>query len=238
MVRGVKMIDGIGRLNNLIKNTSVGLPYLMETWQAAAIDVNVWTIDLGGTTGTVTRNIAEEPYQKVILEGAAFDDEARLHTIHEWQLAPDTWGQNTFNKLLIMEWEAMFDTPDSILETDFIMGLTAGVAATRATMNVAGFILDGAGALNALTDDGIGETASAVGAPTLTNWHKYGIVAYAGTIDFYVDEVMQARHTTGAGEDLPDVNAHGNFYVIQEAAAAGGELHIANVSIRPGVVMI
>ena len=233
MVWGVKMIDPIGKMNNLMKNTSIGLLYLMETWQEAAIDDTIWTTDVGGLTGTVTRSVAEEPYQKVILDGPANDDIARLYTVHQWQLAPDTWGLNTFNKLLIMEWEAKFVTPASILETEFLMGLTAGAASTRTSMNIAAFILDGAGKLNSLTDNAATETVNTVGTPTLTNWNKYGIVAYAGTIEFYVNEVMQARHIT----NLPDYNVYGNFYLIEEAAANSGQLHIANVSIRPGVVV-
>jgi hypothetical protein len=229
------MIDHIGRLNRLETLASVGLPYLAETWQTA-INATIWTIDVGGTTGTVLRDITEEPYQKVILAGAANADTARLHTVHEWQLGPDTWGANTMAKLLIMEWEAKFANVADIDNDFFLMGLTAGVAATRATTNIAAFILT-ADALNAITDDGIGETVSAVGAPVLTNWHKYAIVAYPGIIEFWVDQAMQARHTTTDGEDLPDVNAHGMFYLPQEAAVNTGELHVGMVNIRQGVIL-
>ena len=229
-------IDLKGRVKRLETLVSVGLPYLAETWQGP-IDATVWTIELGGLTGSVTRDITEEPYQKVILASAANDDVPRLYTVHEWQLAPDIWMANTFNKLLIMEWEAKFAVPADILETKFFMGLAATVAAERDTANIAGFILDGAGVLNSLTDDGANETAKAVGGPTLTDWHKYGIVAYNAIIEFWVDEVMQARHTTMDTERLPDVNAHGMFYCPAEAAAFAGELHVATVSIRPGVIL-
>lgn len=229
------MIDLRGKLRRLEVLASIGLPYMAETWQAA-IDATIWTQVLT-VNGTVTRSVAEEPYQKVILAGAATGDAARLHTVHEWQLAPDTWGKNTFNKLLIMEWEAKFDGIADFNQATFFMGLSAIALATRATTNIAGFILDGASALNSITDDAIGETAKAVGAPTLTTWHKYAIVAYNKIIEFYVDEVMQARHTTTDGEDLPDVNAHGQFYIAQNGGGGGsGELHVGTVSIRPGVI--
>ena len=225
------MIDEKGILKRLEVLSSVGLPYLIETWQAA-IDPAVWTIDLGGTTGSVLRDITEEPYQKVILAGAANADTARLHTVSEWQLGANTWGANTFNKLLIMEWEAKFANVADIENTAFFMGLAAGVAATRATMNIAGFILT-ADALNSITDNGGVETVNAVGAPVLTNWMKLAIVAYNGMIEFYVNEVMQARHVT----NLPEYNVHGMFYLPQEAAVNTGELHIATASLRPGVVL-
>jgi hypothetical protein len=133
-----------------------------------------------------------------------------------------------------MEWEAKFASVASIDNALFFMGLSASNVATRATDNIAGFILT-ADALNCITDDGGGEVVGAVGAPVLTNWHKYGIVAYPGVIEFYVDEVMQDRHLTV--ENLPDVNAHLMFYLPQEVAANSGELHVAMISIRPGVIL-
>jgi len=229
-------IDEEGRIKRIETLVSVGLPYLAETWQGAAIDATVWTQVLTAG-GTIVRSVAEEPYQKVILAGAATGDAARLHTIHEWQLAPDTWGANTFNKLLIMEWEAKFDGIADINQATFFMGLSAIALGLRTSTNIAGFILDGASALNSITQDAtVNETTKAVGAPTLTNWNKYGIVAYNAIIEFYVNEVMQARHLTA--EYLPDVNAHGQFYIAQNGGGGGsGELHVATISIRPGVIL-
>jgi len=230
-------IDRTGRINDLNILARLGLPYLIETWQrTAGIDLSIWTTTAEGTTGTILRDISEEPYQKVVLAGLANADEARLYTTQEWQLAPDTWGLNTFNKALIMEWECKFAVVDDIDNALFFMGLSAGVAANRAAMNLAGFILTG-NALNAITDDGIGEFVSLVGGPVLTNWMKLSIVAYSAVIEFYVNEVLQARHTTIDTERLPDMNVHGMFYLPQEAGANTGELHVATVSIRPGVLL-
>ena len=230
-------MDTAGKLNQLITLSSKGLPYLVESWQrAAGIDPALWTVDLGGTTGTVLRSEAEEPYQKVILAGAVNADTARLYTAQKWQLAPDTWGLNTIQKALLMEWECKFTNVADIENTAFFMGLAAGAAATRTAMNLAGFILT-ADALNALSDDGGAETVSAVGAPAVIEWMKLSILAYPGCIEFYVNEVMQARHTTADAEDLPDVNTYGMFYLEQEAAANTGQLHLGNISIRPGVII-
>jgi len=231
-------IDELGRIKRIETLASVGLPYLAETWQAAAIDATVWTqvLTAGGTI-TDPPDLTEEPYQKVVLAGAATGDAARLNTIHEWQLAPDIWGANTFNKLLIMEWEAKFAVVADIDNATFFMGLSAIPLATRASPNIAGFILT-AGDLNSITDDATGETAKAVGTPVLTTWHKYGIVAYNKIIEFYVDGAMAARHTTTDAEDLPDMNCYGQFYIAQNGGGGGsGELHVATVSIRPGVIL-
>jgi len=213
------------------------LPYLMETWQdVLGIDVTVWTTVVGGAgPGTVARSVAEEPYQKVIIAGAGnANDTARLHTVQEWQVAPDTYGLNTIVKRLPMEWEGRFVDVASIDAAAFIMGLTQNALDTAASANIAGFCIV-AGALNAITNDGTGPTVTPIpSAPNLLLWHKYRIVVYAGTIEFWVDEVLEVTHTTAAGQDLPDVNAHGQFYVPQVALGAGtGELHVAPVSIKP-----
>ena len=236
-------IDSIGRLEYLIRNTSIGLPYLVETWQdVLGIDPTVWTTVLTAG-GTVARSVAEEPYQKVILDCVATADAARLHTVQEWQLAPDTWGADTFNKLLIMEWEARLVDVDDIDEDEFLMGLTAIPLAIRTSNDIAVFILDpAADALHALTDTGGAETSTAtsLAAAALVNWHKYAIVAYSNVIEFWVDEVMEVRHTStpAPDEDLPDINAHGNFLITTDGVGVGAaELHVGTVSIRPGVIV-
>lgn len=239
------MIDFAGRLRKLEILSSVGLPYLIETWQnTLGIDATVW-VKVLTATGTITDppDLTEEPYQKVILDCALTADAARLHTIQQWQLAPDTWAANTFNKLLIMEWEAKLVDVDDIEEDEFLMGLTAIPLAIRTSNNIAVFILDpAADALHALTDTGGAETSTATSlvAADLTTWHKYAIVAYRNVIEFWVDEVMEVRHTTtpAPDEDLPDINAHGNFLITTDGVGAGAaELHIATISIRPGVIV-
>lgn len=235
------MIDEIGILKYIKENTSLGVPYLIETWQQAVIDASVWTTVLTAG-GTATRSVAEEPYQKVILDCIATANAARLHTNHEWQLAPDTWGANTFNKLLIMEWEAKLVDVDDIDHAGFLMGLTAIPLAIRTTDDIAVFILDpAADALHALTDTGASETSTATSlvAADLTSWHKYGIVSYSNVIEFWVDEVMEVRHnTTPVDHHLPDINAHGNFLITTDGDGVGAaELHIATISIRPGVLL-
>lgn len=235
------MIDERGILKYIKENTSIGVPYLMETWQQAVIDASRWTTVLTAG-GTATRSVAEEPYQKVILDCAATADAARLCSAHEWQLAPDTWGATTFNKLLIMEWEAKLVDVDDIDEAEFLMGLTAIPLAIRTTDDIAVFYLNAADdALYIVTDTGSSETAEATSldAADLTSWHKYGIIAYNNVIEFWIDEVMEVRHnTTPVDQDLPDINAHGNFLITTDGLGVGAaELHVSTISIRPGVLL-
>lgn len=225
-------------LTSLLTGDIARLRYHSETWQdVLGIDPAVWT-QVVTATGSITDppDLTEEPYQKVVLSGPANGDTARLHTVAQWQIAPDTWGTDTIIQKVTIEWEARFVSVASIDNALFLMGMSAIAAATRASVNIAGFILV-ADALNVVTDDGVGETVTVVpSAPVLTNWHKYKIVAYAGTIEFWVDDVLEATHTTAAGEDLPDVNAHLNYYLPQEALANGGELHVAINEIRPEAI--
>ncbi len=202
----------------------------VETWQdEAGIDATVWTTAVTGT-GAVARDATEAAYLKAVLSGPANADTARIRSNQRWVCAPDTYGTNTLLRRLIMEWEAKFATVASIENTTFFMGLAATTAATRATTNIVGFIL-ASDALNSITDDGVGETTKIVGAPTLTVWHKYAIDVQTRKIAFYIDEAKVAEHTTSAGDDLPDQTMYLNFYLPQEAAAAGGQLHLALIRI-------
>lgn len=230
------MIDLTGKIDKLLIPNA--LPYLIETWQdPLGIPLTSWAYALtAGGTITDPPSLAEEPYQKIIMAGVAAGDAARLYTVKQWQLAPDTWGAATFNKLLMMEWEGKLAGIADIDNATFLMGLAAANNATRASNNIAGFILV-ADALNVITDDGGVETVTVVpAAPVLTNWHKFKIVAYNGIVEFWVDEVVEVRHTTIAAQNLPDVNAHGMFYILQEALGGGtGQLHVATTAIIPDV---
>lgn len=223
--------DAIRYLKGLLNTLNMGTrpqPSFYEGWQdEAGIDLMVWSILTAGT-GAVVRDVTEPPYLKVVLSGPANADTARLHSDQRWVCAPDTYGTDTILRRLVMEWEAKFDTVASIDNTRFFMGLGAAIASTRISSNLAGFYLDG-DVLRIITDDGIGETTKPAGAPVLTNWHKYRIEVYAETIEFYVDETLVATNNTP--ENLPDTAMYLNFYLPQEAAANGGELHVAIVRV-------
>lgn len=222
-----KLASDVAVLDAMLNSPSM---HLYESWQdEAGIDNTVWSTAVTGT-GAVARDATEAPYLKVKLSGTTNADTARLNGDNRWVCGPDTYGTNTILRKLIMEWEVKFATVASIDNTAFFMGLASATNATRASTNIAGFILDG-DVLKSITDDGVGETAKAVGGPTLTGWHKLRVEIYAGTIEFYVDETLQATHTTEAGEDLPDTAMYPVLYLPQEAAANGGELHTGIVRI-------
>lgn len=207
---------------------------LFEDWRketSSVVDLKKWVV-AGTGTAALTRTIGAAttvPKFYVVLSGPANSDAMRLRSRRRWDVGPDTWGTNTIYRKLIVEWEFRIGTVASIENTTCFMGLGASTTATRASDNLIGYVLT-ADALNAITDDGVGETVSAVGAPVVTNLHKLRMEIYAGTVDFYVDEVLQATHTTGAGEDLPDQAMYLHFYLPQEAAANGATLEIGNIN--------
>lgn len=218
------------RLESLIQATLVRREgaYMLETWQAA-IDEGVWTSATGGT-GAVTRDVTEEPIQKVVLSGPANADTARLYTVKEWQFDPLAQLARTV-KGLYVSWEAKFATVASIENTKFFMGLSSdGAASDRSSNNLTGFFLN-SDVLNAIIDDAGSESTATVGGPTLTSWHKFEIrcgtacrTITSDRVELIIDNTLQAAWTT---TNVPHMNAALLFYLEQEAAANGGELHIA-----------
>lgn len=215
------MIDEIGLQHLLIPMMHGGQNALKEGWQDPVFpDPGLWVTAVAAT-GAVNRDLTEAPHQKIVLTGPANADTARLYSLYRWTCGPTIWGSNLAYKRFIFAWEAKFDVVASIDNTHFLMGLAPTIAATRATNEQISFILT-ADALNTLTDDGGAETVTVVApAPVLTNWHFYAIEVYAGGVVFYVDGVA-VQHTT----NLPDIAFYLTWYLPQEAAANGGELHV------------
>lgn len=217
------MIDEIGLQHILIGIIHGGGNALKEGWQdptPPGHDTNIWKAVVTGTGG-VARDLTEAPHQKQVLTGPANADTARLHSVHRWTCGPTVWGANLAYKRFLFGWEVKFATVASIENTAFFMGLMPTTVATRATDELIGFVLT-ADVLNSLTDDGGTETVNAVAAPVLTDWHFYAIEVYAGGVVFYIDGAAVAQHTT----NLPDQAFYLTWYLPQEAAANGGELHI------------
>lgn len=204
---------------------------LYEDWrkeESSVVDERKWKV-AGTGTGTIRRNIGVStttPKFYVALSGTTNGDTMRLRSNRRWDVGPDTWGTNTIYRKLIIEWEARIGTVASAENTTFFMGLGLLTTATRASNHLIGFILT-ADALNSITDDGTGETVSAVGAPAVANLHKLRLeIRAGGIVDFYVDETLQATHTT----NLTDQAMYLMFYQPQEAAASGASLEVGSIA--------
>jgi len=224
-------IDTIGLNHLIIPMFHASKDSVLETWVSPGINPAIWGTAIAAT-GLVALDKTEQPYQKAVLTGTVNADTARLYAQRQWSVGPTVWGDNTVWKRFVMMWEAKFVTVASIENTTFLMGLSPTLVATRATNETIGFVLT-ADVLNSLTDNAGTETVNAVGAPVLTNWHTYAIEAYQGGIVFYVDGAAIVTHST----NLPDYNFYPTFYLPQEAAANGGELHIGQVALWHEPVM-
>lgn len=235
------MIDETGKFKDLAQGILAlqGDALFFEDWgkeDSSVIDTEKWAIVCSGT-GLASRSEATT-YVYANLTGATNSDTSRIRTNRRWRFGPDSWNTNSLVRKLVIEWEVQMATVASLDNTVCFMGFGNTSTATRAVDNIAGFILT-ADALNAITDDGGAETVSALGAPVLTNWHKlrmevypsYRTGAWSGQVDFYVDEVLQATHTTAAAENLPDQMMYLHFYAAQEAAANGGIVRIGPVKV-------
>jgi hypothetical protein len=206
-----------------------GLPYIAETWQdILGIDPTVWATALGGT-GTVTWDATtEQPYHKVILAGPANGDTARLRSVQTWQCGPGTWGLNTIAQKAVFEWESRLVNVANIDNALFFMGLNSVALGTRASNDIAGFILTG-DVLWALTDDGGGESLTLVAAPpVLTDWSRFKVMAMEDAIEFWINGVRVAQHPA----NLPDANMYGTWYMPNEAGAAAGAIHVGPNQIK------
>lgn len=227
-------MDEIGIYRDLLRMASQSKEALTEHWQnEIGISAARWGTTITGAGGAA-RSVAEPPYLKVVLTGPVNADTARLYGLQRWYCAPDEDDANYLKEAIIraafLEFEAKFDTVASILNTAFFMGFGDTQAVTEASNNIIGFVLDASDDLIAICNDGAGPTVSAAiaTAAEIASWHKYRIeVKLPELINFYIDGEFQAV----IAANLPNYAMYPNWYLQQEPAANGGELHIGSIRI-------
>ncbi len=208
---------GGGGAGPIPPKTKLSLPYITETWQdVLGIDFTIWNnLDVLGT-GAVVRTVAADQIY-VLLSGPAAGDYARLRSVQQWQFAPNYFaGTNWIYDRLTMEWEGYIGTVAQVDEAAFFMGMGSAILTTRATNNIAGFIVIG-DVLYTITDRAGVETINAL-ATTFDAQHKFRVSAWPGMVRFAVDELIVATHIT----NLPDAMMYLQWYLPQDAAGAGG----------------
>ena len=212
--------------------TILSSPFIVETWQdVLGIDFTIWNVTVTGT-GTVVRTvIATHIY--ALLAAAANGDTARLASVQQWQFNPNLWGVTSVNKRMTMEWEGWIGTVADIDNALFFMGMGSIALTTRATPDIAGFILVG-DVLQAITDDGGAETITPLAAVTFDAWHKFKVVAFANTVRFWVDEVVVATHVA----NLPDAEMFAQYFCPNEAGANGGTLRVSINGLDPDPYLV
>lgn len=183
---------------------------LIETWQDLLIDPNIWTVTDPGV-GVAWAPVVSGAFLYNITTPNA-NEVARLVGDHLWQIHSITPNLNLIVKKTIIEFSMIIGVPGNVDNGEFFVGFTPNQADTRASDNIIGFALT-ADALQTLTDAAGGETVNTGFGETLTNHNKYRIEIYEETVDFYLNEVRIAQHTT----TIPNIPSYPNFYIDTDA---------------------
>jgi len=201
---------------------------LYEGWQdELGIDFTVWTV-LNSATGVPWGRGFAGGYLRATGSCGANEVE-RLVTTTRWLDSSPTFGVNTILRRLIVEFEMRLNNVVSMDNTQCFFGLTPDQANIRTSNNIAGFALL-ADVLQTVTDAGGVEEANTGFGENLGLFNKFRLEAYdnvgVNTIDFYLNEVLIARHIV----QIPNIPSYLNFYVDSEAGlGAAPEVGIVRI---------
>jgi hypothetical protein len=120
---------------------------------------------------------------------------ARLVSNHVWDAQVTLWGNNTIQKSLNMEWEAMLANVANMDNANTFMGLTAVSTDTRSSNNIIGFGLN-TDVLETVTDSAGVEQATTTFGETLTNLNRFRIQVTTTNVKFYLNGSVIATHAT------------------------------------------
>ncbi len=177
-----------------------------EGWQdELGIDFTLWDVTNPATGAAWARGAGAGVAAPFLVASAApaANETARLVSTVRWPIAPDTWDVNTIIRRTILEFEMTIANLANLDNAICIFGLTPGQADTRATNNIVGFALIGAGnALQTVTDVGGVEEVNTGFGEDLALYNKFRIdVLHDGEIEFYLNEALIATHVVS----LPDL---------------------------------
>ena len=218
-----------GLQNGGVKNTMINrdMPYLTEFWETEALNANKWQEVIDGLgTGAFA---VDDGYMFYDLDTEnAVNSDVLLNSKYRWQARPATFSDtNTSIEKLILEFEVkVTGTLTDIVNANFVLGLAETKDNDNTDNNLAVFTLV-TDALTARTDnDGAADDDTTITGITLTNWNKFKIEVYATGYKFYVNETLEATHTTAIPDEAMYI-VFGNRCDGVGAGAVG--LNVANV---------
>jgi len=181
---------------------------LYESWQdEAGIDLLTWTPTDPATGAAWIRGAVGELLMAYSVPNAS--EFARLRSNQRWVCSPTLYGADRMLRRLQFEFEFHIVDLANLDNTGFFYGLTTGIADTRATNNIIGLGLTGAGnALETVSDAGGAETTNTGFGENLLVTNKAKIDVSIDKADFYLNETLIARHIV----NLPDAPMYLNFY--------------------------
>lgn len=153
-------------------------------------------------------------------------ENARLQSRNRWPMIPDNSGLNTIPRKLVAE---------------FLLKIADGVANLEETKAFYGFgdadddrsdtYITGWGiasnVLQSITDDNGTETVATTFSETITNWNKLRMEIEGSVINFFLNEVAVASHTT----NLPDAQRYFIIYHECNGGAGASQVQIGPVRI-------
>lgn len=192
------------------------LPSLYEGWQEPFIDPTIWQIANPATGGAWF--IATVAPDLVAQAAPNASENARLVGLTPWVfggIAP--LPTHAIVRRLVLEFELSLQNLANFNNAAFLLGWTRGFGDTRATNNIIGFALTGAGnALQTVTDLGGVETVTTGFGENLAVRNKLRIELYRGHAAFFLNEVQVADHMA----HVPESPFFPNFYVATTVAGA------------------
>ena len=205
----------------IIGGTGTKETSMTETWQdELGIDFTIWTTTDPATGAAWARGAGAGVMAAFLAASAApnANETARLRSNQRWQAVPILIvNNNTITKRLRFEFEMTLANLANLDNTLCIFGLTPGIADNRASNDIIGFALVGAGnALQTVTDVGGVEEVNTGFGENLAQVNKCKIDVYEDHVKFYLNEVMIADHIVS----LPDQAMYINFFYDTNAGGA------------------
>lgn len=202
-----------------------------EGWQdEAGIDITSWAITNPGVGVPWARGAFGESL--MASSEPAINMNARLRSLQRWIVSPDNYSSRKIIRRFTLEFEAIFANVANFDNVNFFLGLTPNVGDTRASDNILGWTLVGAGNdLQTLGDAGSAERAFSGFGEDLTLDNKFRIEVFrfappgVGYSRWYLNDVLVATHVDNNPSNAP---MYLNFYA---PAGAGGA-----ATIRLGII--
>ena len=193
--------------------TNLLLPHFFEAWQDLAIDPSLWTVTDPATGAAWAAAVAGDYIYNTTIPNA--NETARLVGDQLWIVPSHAIPLRIVMQRLIIEFELNLANVANIDNTLFFVGLTPGVANTRASNNIIGFGLL-ADVLQTITDLAGVETVNTAFGETLAQHNKFRMEISDTEVQFYLNEVLLATHAA----NIPAVPSYLNFFIDTEGGGA------------------
>lgn len=210
---------GVGTSRVLVQELNSSSTNIIDT-------TNRWVAGITGTGALTNTSTSTSARQYFLLNCPAGADEVRLTSRANGPNPLSITAANEVFTKVVLEFNFRVVNLANINNAAFFMGFQSGASAnTRAGTDIIGFKLLG-DVLGVMTDAAGTETvADLVTAPaSLTAWNKCKIVLRNGSVDFYVNGVLDQSITT----NLPANPLYINFTCTSEALVAAA-LHVTHI---------